>query len=150
MAANEATQQANRAEMDPKRLVAIAYLLFGVVIALFLGHMLDTVFARFNLPNGRVIEGIDLSVGEVLAGVLTMGAGIYCWTSVKIRTASIEVANELMRVTWPSWEEVRVSTAAVVVASVVASFILFGIDTLSYKLIVDWLPVAWTKLVGGT
>ena len=149
MAANEATQQANRAEMDPKRLVAIAYLLFGAVIAMFLGHMLDEGFARFNLPRPVVVPGININLPEGLGGLLTMGAGIYCWASLKIRTASIEVANELMRVTWPSWDEVRVSTAAVVVASVVASLILTGIDSLSYKLIVDWLPVVWTKLIGG-
>ena len=59
---------------------------------------------------------------------------------------SLEVANELMRVTWPSWEETRVSTFAVVVASVVAALVLFGIDTLSYKLMVDWLPTVWGKL----
>ena len=53
------------------------------------------------------------------------------------------IATELMRVTWPSWEETRVSTFAVVIASVVAAVILFGIDTFSYKVMVDWLPALW-------
>ena len=38
------------------------------------------------------------------------------------------------------------STIAVVVASLVAAVLLFGMDTLSYKLMVDWLPALWGKL----
>jgi preprotein translocase subunit SecE len=64
----------------------------------------------------------------------------------KTKGLALEVANELMRVTWPSWEETRVSTLAVVVASVIAAAVLFGIDSLSYKLMVDWLPALWGKL----
>ena len=60
--------------------------------------------------------------------------------------AQIETASELMRVTWPSWEETKVSTIAVIVASLVAGVILFFIDTLSYKLMVEWLPMFWGKL----
>ena len=44
------------------------------------------------------------------------------------------------------WEETKVSTVAVVVASVVAGLILFCIDTMSYKLMVEWLPALWGKL----
>jgi preprotein translocase subunit SecE len=51
-----------------------------------------------------------------------------------------------MRVTWPSWEETKVSTIAVVVASLVAGVVLFCIDSLSYKLMVEWLPALWGKL----
>ncbi len=64
----------------------------------------------------------------------------------KIRQLSLEIASELMKVTWPSWEETRVSTIAVVVASLVAAVILFGIDWLSYKVMVEWLPALWGKL----
>ena len=35
---------------------------------------------------------------------------------------------------------------AVIVASLVAAIILFGIDTLAYKLMVEWLPAMWGKL----
>ena len=51
-----------------------------------------------------------------------------------------------MKVTWPTWAETRVSTLAVVVASLVAAVLLFGIDTLAYKLMVEWLPAVWGKL----
>lgn len=38
------------------------------------------------------------------------------------------------------------STIAVVVASLVAAVLLFGMDSLSLALMVDWLPLLWGKL----
>ena len=35
---------------------------------------------------------------------------------------------------------------AVVVASLVAAIILFGIDSLAYKIMVSWLPALWGRL----
>jgi preprotein translocase subunit SecE len=70
----------------------------------------------------------------------------FCYVHPEVRRLSIEVATELMRVTWPSWAETRVSTVAVVVASGLAAVILFAIDTLAYKVMVDWLPALWGKL----
>jgi preprotein translocase subunit SecE len=51
-----------------------------------------------------------------------------------------------MKVTWPSWLETRTSTVAVIVASLVAAVILFFIDTIAYKMMVEWLPAVWGKL----
>ena len=146
MSGTEASQQANRAGMDPKRLVVIAYLLFGFIIVMFLDHVLEQVLARFNVGNAVLIEGPDWRISTLVAAVLTVGGFGYAWFNEKSRNVSVEVATELMRVTWPSWEETRVSTFAVVIASVVAALILFGIDTFSYKVMVDWLPLVWGKL----
>jgi preprotein translocase subunit SecE len=146
MSTSEASQQANRAEMDPRRLVVISYLVFGVIIALFFGHVLDALFAQLNIKNVQLVEGTDIKLVFVIGAVLAAGLAAFCWTNVRIKTLSMEVATELMRVTWPSFEETRVSTIAVVVASIVAAMILFGMDVLGYKLMVDWLPALWGKL----
>lgn len=126
--------------MDPRRLVVIAYMVFGLIIALFLGHMLELLFAQLNVPNKKVIEGLDFTWAFVLGAGLAVALGIWSWTNPRVHTLSNEVASELMRVTWPSFEETRVSTIAVIVASLVASIVLFGIDTLALKVMVDWLP----------
>jgi preprotein translocase subunit SecE len=146
MSGSEASQQANRAGMDPKRLVVIAYLVFGFIIILFLDHLFEQVLARFGMTNRVLIEGPDWRVSTLASAVLTIGGGFYAWFNPKSRAISVEVATELMRVTWPSWEETRISTFAVVIASVVAAVILFGIDSFSYKVMVDWLPSLWSKL----
>jgi preprotein translocase subunit SecE len=146
MSASEASQQANRAEMDPRRLVVISYLVFGVILGMFFSHVLELVFAGLNLTNAQVIEGAGIKLLDILGFGIAAGLGFYCWTNVRIKTLAMEVATELMRVTWPSFDETRVSTFAVIVASLIASILLFGMDSLSYKFMVDWLPAIWGKL----
>jgi preprotein translocase subunit SecE len=147
VSATEASQQANRAQMDSSRLVVMAYLVFGVIIALFLSRMLELAFAQFGIGGSAdVIAGTTIKWPDLLGFALAIGLGVYCWMNTRIRTLSTEVAQELMRVTWPTLEETRVSTIAVIVASLVASLILFAMDTLSLKLMVDWIPMLWGKL----
>ena len=146
MSASDASQQANRSGMDPTRLVVISYLVFALILTLFFEHLLDLVFARLGVRNHELVDGLGWRLTTLLGVVLAFGGAIFSWMNPKTKAVSLEVANELMRVTWPSWEETRVSTMAVVVASVIAAAVLFGIDSLSYKLMVDWLPALWGKL----
>ncbi len=132
--------------MDPQRLVVIFYLVFGIIFALFLDHVFDLIIGQTRWHNSELIEGLGWKA-STLAGVLVaIGAVVFAFTWPKSRQLSLEVAGELMKVTWPTWEETRVSTMAVVVASVVAAVILYGMDILSYNLMVEWLPLLWGKL----
>ena len=144
MSVSEASQKANRAEMDPRRLVVVSYLVFGLILTLFLGRLVELLMGQVNITNSEIVVGTGIKLADVLGFVLTAGGAVYAWTNPKVKQLSLEVATELMRVTWPSWEDVRVSTIAVVVASLVAAVILFGMDTLSYNLMVKWLPALWT------
>jgi preprotein translocase subunit SecE len=150
MSALDASQQANRAGMDRQRLVVISYLVFGIVLTLFFGHLLALAFSSLGVKNSQVVEGAEgLTLSNLLGLGLAGGLGVWAWTNPKVKSLSNEVAEELMRVTWPSWDETRTSTVAVVVASLVAAIILFGMDTLSYRMMVDWLPTVWTAVAGN-
>ncbi len=149
--ASEASQQANRSGIDPKRLVIIFYLVAGVILALFLEHLLSTTWAQFGLPDPGLpdpdfIEGLPWRATTLLGVILSLVTVTVCYLHPRIHRLSLEVASELMKVTWPSWAETRVSTVAVVVASLVAAIILFGIDSLAYKIMVAWLPALWGRL----
>lgn len=146
MSVSEASQQANRAEMDPRRLVVISFLVFGLILTLFFGRIIELLMGQVGVGNAEIISGTGLKLADVLGFVITAGLGGWAWTNPKTNALAMEVATELMRVTWPSWEDVRISTVAVVVASLVAAMILFGMDTLSYNLMVKWLPAVWGKL----
>src|SRR3990167_7192839 len=146
MSVTEASQQANRAEMDPRRLVVVSYLVFGLILTLFLGRMVELLMANIGLGNTEIITGTGIKLADVMGFAITVAAAAYAWTNPRVKQLSREVATELMRVTWPSWEDVRVSTIAVVVASLVAALLLFGMDTLSYNLMVKWLPAIWGSL----
>ena len=147
MASNDATTVANRSAMTPERLVVIFTIFLAIVLVLFLKHVLAPVWVAVGLPDRPLIEGAEeWTYSSLVAIAITAGLIGGAWASPKIRQLGFETASELMRVTWPSWQETKVSTIAVVVASVVAGLILFGIDTLSYKVMVEWLPALWGKL----
>jgi preprotein translocase subunit SecE len=145
-AASEASQQANRSGMDPKRLVVIFYLIAGLIFALFLEHVCGLIWGRAGWSDPTVIEGVDWQVSTLVGFVLAAGLAIGAYVHPKTHALSIEVASELMKVTWPSWAETKASTLAVIVASVVAAVLLFFIDTLAYNLMVEWIPSIWGKL----
>jgi preprotein translocase subunit SecE len=142
MSTSEASEQANRAEIEPVRIVVMFLLVAGVITGLFFGQVFSDVAARFQLGGAApLIEGITFSTPpQVLGFVLAIGAAVYAWVNPQVRAMSTDVANELMRVTWPTFEETRLHTFAVVVASLVAAAVLFGIDRLAYQVMVYWLP----------
>jgi preprotein translocase subunit SecE len=144
--ATEASQQANRSVMDPKRLVVIFYLLAGIILALFLERVFGLLWARFGWSDPVLIEGVDWKVSTLVGYLLAVGLAVAGYLHPRSHGLSLEVAAELMKVTWPTWSETRTSTMAVVVASLVAAVILFFIDTIAYSLMVDWLPAVWGKL----
>ncbi len=144
--ASEASQQANRSAMDPKRLVVIFLLLAGIVTALFFEHIFGLLWARFGWSDPVLIEGVDWQLSTLVGYLVAAGLAIGLWLNQKTHELGLDIASELMKVTWPSWPETRTSTMAVIVASVVAAVILFCIDTIAYNLMVEWLPAVWGKL----
>jgi len=146
MSANEASEKANRAKMDPKRLLVIVFLVLGSVLALFLGHVLELIWARIGWSNPLLFEGLGWRPTSLIGFVLALGTVAWVYFSKESRAYAEEAATELMRVVWPSAAEVRVSTMAVIITSFVAAFFLFFVDTLSYELMVEWLPRLWEFL----
>jgi preprotein translocase subunit SecE len=143
---SEASQQANRSGMDPTRLVAIFYIVTALILSMFFGKVLELLWAAAGWPNPVLIVGVDWTLSTTVGIVLALGLALFAWMNMRTRRLSLEVAGELMKVTWPSWSETRVATFAVVIASLVAAFILFGIDTLAYQIMVTWLPRLWENL----
>lgn len=145
-AASEASQQANRSGMDPKRLVVIFFLIAGLIFAFFLEHVLGLVWARAGWSDPVIVDGLDWTVSTLLGFLVAAGLVVGAYVHPKSHAVSLDVAAELMKVTWPTWEETKASTMAVIVASIVAAILLFGIDTLAYNLMVEWIPAIWGKL----
>jgi len=112
---------------QPKRYVAIFYVLAAIALGKFLEKIVSLIFsyARFNDAT-ILVEGWTTStlIGFVLAAVVA----VVVWRIPKTQTVSLEIALELKRVTWPGLRETRAATVAVVVASFIASIILGVFD----------------------
>ena len=147
MATNEALHQANRSGMSPLRLVVIFTMCLAGALVLFLQHVLAPIWVAAGLPDRPIFEGLaEWKTTSLVAVVLTAALLGGAWFNTRIRELAMETASELMKVTWPSRAETWVSTWAVVIASLVAGVILFGIDSVAYKLMVQWLPALLGRL----
>ncbi len=107
---------------QPKRLIAIAYVLAAAVLGVFLEKVAALVLA-YGRTNDFTIFG-NWSLSSVIGFGIAAVAAVAIWRVPRTQTASLEVAMELQRVTWPSRRETRAATLAVIVASAVAAVIL--------------------------
>lgn len=81
--------------------------------------------------------GGDQSLGSAgnlvaLAVLLVFGIGgfVYFFINPKVSEFSIDVDTESRKVTWPTWETVKISTLQVTVVMIFLLIFLFGVDFL--------------------
>ena len=111
---------------QPKRIVAIAYVVAALALGVFLEKVIELVLSYARVNDFAVFG--DWSLSTVLGFGLAAAAAVVVWRIPRTQTVSLEVALELQRVTWPSLRETRAATVAVIVASAVAAAILGVFD----------------------
>ena len=117
---------------QPKRVVAIAYVLAAIAVRIFLEKVLELVFGALGVNDFTVFS--DWTLSTILGFAIAAVAAIVVWRIHKTQQVSLEIALELRRVSWPSLRETRAATVAVIVASAVAAVILGVFD-----LVWSWL-----------
>jgi preprotein translocase subunit SecE len=112
---------------QPKRIVAIAYVLAAIAAGIFLEKVLGRVFDAVGVNDFPVLDE-DWTLSSVVGFAIAAVAAVVVWRIPRTQTVSLEVALELRRVTWPTLRETRAATIAVIVATLVASVILGAFD----------------------
>ncbi len=113
---------------QPKRIVAIFYVVAALAVGMFLEKVLEIAFGAAGVNDFSVIG--DWTLSTVLGFVLAVVAAVAIWRIPKTQKVSLEIALELRRTTWPSLRETKASTIAVIIASFVAAVILGLFDLL--------------------
>jgi preprotein translocase subunit SecE len=111
---------------QPKRIVAIFYVLAAIVLGVFLEKISALVFS-YSRVNDFAVFG-DWTLSTVVGFALAAITAVVVWRYPKTQAVSLEIALELRRVTWPSLRETRAATVAVIVASAIAAVILGVFD----------------------
>jgi preprotein translocase subunit SecE len=111
---------------QPKRIVAIAYVVAALALGVFLEKVIELVLSYARVNDFAVLG--DWSLSTVLGFGVAAATAVVIWRIPRTQTVSLEVALELQRVTWPSLRETRAATWAVIVASVVSAVILGVFD----------------------
>jgi preprotein translocase subunit SecE len=123
--------------MTNNRLVAFAYVVFALLAGIFLEHVFLSGFAvasatqpltttLFTIPF--VAGEKDFSWATILGLAISAGVFGWLWRNPRSNEVSQEIATELRKVTWPSVEETRAATVAVIVASLIAALLLGMFD----------------------
>jgi len=121
---------------QPKRIVALFYLVAAVVVGMFLEKVLEISFAAAGV-NDFVVLG-DWTLSTMLGFGLAVVAAVVVWRIPRTQRVSLDIALELRRVTWPSLRETRAATVAVIIASFVAAAIL-GMFDLIWNNLANWV-----------
>ena len=123
--------------MTNTRLVAIGYVVLGILTGLFLEHILLVVFGGFGptQPLTRPLYN-EWTWSSFIGLGIAAAAALYLWKTPKTHETSLEIASELRKVTWPSLPETRAATIAVIVASVIAA-ILLGLFDVFWQFLTD-------------
>ena len=111
---------------QPKRIVAIFYVLAAIVLGVFLEKITALVLS-YSRVNDFALLG-DWTLSTVVGFALAVVVAVVVWRYPKTQAVSLEIALELRRVTWPSLRETRAATVAVIVASAIAAVILGVFD----------------------
>jgi preprotein translocase subunit SecE len=132
--------------MTNNRLVIVSYVVFALLAGIFLEHILLAGFSIFSAtqPLTTTMFQLPLGPGEpkdfswaTIIG-LAISAALWSWLWVKPETNNVaqEIAAELRKVTWPSLDETRAATVAVIVASIIAA-VLLGLFDVFWQFLTD-------------
>ncbi len=129
----------------PTRIVVVGYIACAVGVALFLENVFERLFDAVHINDTSLIGDawrLSSLVGYLLAAVIA----VVCYLNPRLNALSYEVAVELKKVSWPSMEDTRTNTIAVILFSVVAASILGIFDVVSSKIMTQWIPDALSWL----
>ncbi len=117
----------NPTGIDPKRLVAIFYVAAALALGVFLEKVVGLVFAYAKWSDPALF-GEDWTLSTVIGYGVAVIAAVASWRTPRVRELSMQVAQELKRVTWPTLRETRAATVAVVAATFAAAVLLGFFD----------------------
>ena len=104
------------------RWVQTAFLAIGALLFWMLDKLVVIVWEKFAEPNSAVAT----AVSGLLAGVIAWRLYEY----EKLNRLAHEVAGEMAKVTWPTRQEISVSTIVVVITSIIAAAIMGSFDAI--------------------
>lgn len=110
-----------------KRMVNLFYAAATIITWVVLAKAFETAFAFFGARDAHLL-GKGFTTTTLLAALAALSLLFWAWRHARLRPMSYEVADELLKVTWPTWEETRGHSKVVVIVTIIISFILWIFD----------------------
>jgi preprotein translocase SecE subunit len=102
------------------RWVQLAFMVFGALLLLVLDRTISIIWDKFAEPEPLLVT--------LAAALLAVSLTVVAYRHPTVSRLASEVVGELAKVTWPSRDEVQVSTLVVIITSFIASVIVGSFD----------------------
>ena len=116
--------------MNIQRYVNISFVFAGilawVVTAAFLGAVFDWIAPDWNLG----LIGAKFALSDLVGLTVGVTTAVTLRRTEKVNVLGLEIANELKKVTWPTWKETRISTVVVLITTFIVAAILGLFDAM--------------------
>ena len=110
-----------------KRIVQVAYGAGAIICAVLFARVYASLFGLAAARDPQLL-GKDFTLTTLLAGATALGLLLWTWRHERIRPMAHEVAEELVKVTWPTWDETKSNTRITIMVSVIVAIILGVFD----------------------
>lgn len=85
------------------------------------------LFGVLGMRNAHLL-GKDFTTTTLLGAGAAVALLFWAWRSVQVRPVINEVADELSKVTWPTWDETKNNSKMTVVVTMLVAMILWVFD----------------------
>lgn len=110
-----------------KRLVNLFYAGSTLLGVLVFSKLTAAIFATAGMRDHHLL-GKQFTTSTLVGAVVALVMLFWAWRHARIRPVINEVADELVKVVWPDWEETRNHTKVTIVVTAVIALILWVFD----------------------
>jgi preprotein translocase SecE subunit len=87
----------------------------------------ELLFSTFGVRDSHLL-GKGFTMTTLVGAAAALATLFYTWRHPTVRPTINEVADELTKVVWPTWEETRNNTRVTVIVTVIIAAILWVFD----------------------
>lgn len=110
-----------------KRLVNLFLAASTLLSWVVLGKLFGLVFGTFGVRDAHIL-GKGFTSSTLLGALAALTLLVYAWRHAQARPFVTEVAEELVKVTWPTWEETRTNAKVTIIVTIIVALVLWLFD----------------------
>lgn len=110
-----------------KRLVNLFFAASTLITYVVLSKLFASVLVTAGMRNTHIL-GKGFTMSNLLGAALAVALLFWAWRHARVRPMVQEVGDELVKVTWPDWDETRGQSKVVIIVTLIISAILWVFD----------------------
>ena len=107
--------------MGVSRAVNLSFVATGILLWLIGTEFLGFIFGLVSPTANIALIGSGFALSDLLGLFCGIGGALALYRHAVVNTFAHEVANELVKVTWPTWNETRASTVVVIIVTLICA-----------------------------